>query len=654
MRNQHERPAVEDDSSMQRSVGTPAALAVGQLQALLDATPAMVFLADVEGRVLAANQAFADMVGGAVTEVVGRLESELTLDSPVMQRRRSVALQAMRERRAIHFEDEVEGRVFVHVAQPVLTGEEVLGLAVHVQDVTEDRQQQRTLHEQAQLVDAVTDAVVSTDATFLIRGWNRGAEALYGFSAEEARGEQVSELLNTHFLPPQSLESATEAFLTKGVWQGEVTQQARDGQTLSILSSVTALYDRQGVVCGAVAVNRDIGERKRVEAQLAQADRLASLGTLAASVAHEINNPLTYALHGMEELHRDLTSAAGEGSPPSEASLRRLDDVLEGLEQVRGVLGDLRSFARSSRSDGEPVRIEAVLDGAVKLVANELRFRARVQRDYAVTPPVVGERSRLLQVFVNLIINAAHAMDEGSFATNALLLQTRRVDQRVEVLLRDTGCGMSEETLERVFDPFYSTKAPRRGSGLGLSICRSILTDLGGELALESLLGEGTTVRVSLPLCADVTAKVPAVSVMEHGALESGSFPAHAADLAKPRVLIIDDEPRVAKTCAEMLGAAYHTVCIDSAPAALALLADDQDFSLLICDLMMPKMSGIEFHEQLGTSPAASLVERLLFVTGGAFTPAAQAFLKRSQRPFLEKPFRARELRAAAKAILKA
>jgi two-component system NtrC family sensor kinase len=245
---------------------------------------------------------------------------------------------------------------------------------------------------------------------------------------------------------------------------------------------------------------RDMTYRKRLEAQVVMADRLASVGRLAAAVGHEVNNPLAFA---MANLDLALERLADLGAPAEE----RLADVAEmlreareGADRVRHIVRDLRVFSRGETGEKALVDPRRVFDSCVNMARGEIRMRARLTKRYDETPPVLANEARLGQVLLNLLVNAAHAIPEGDPDHNEILVATRADAQgRVVIEVRDTGVGMPEEVKRHVFEPFFTTKTGGRGTGLGLSICQTIVSSLGGEIAFESEIGRGTSFRVILP-----------------------------------------------------------------------------------------------------------------------------------------------------------
>ncbi len=389
------------------------------------------------------------------------------------------------------------------------------------------------------------------------------------------------------------------------------------------LESVVVNLLADPAVRGVVSNFRDVTDRKQMEARLMMADRMVSVGTLAAGVAHEINNPLAYVMANLEYV-------AGRLPEQSRDVLEALEEAQIGAERVRNIVRDLKTFSRGDDVKQGPVDLHRVLDASANMAWNEMRHRARLSKDYAPTLPLVlGNESRLGQVFLNLLINAAQAIPEGAAERNQIRLSTRVDGDCVIIDVRDSGTGISGENLTRLFDPFFTTKPIGVGTGLGLFICQNIVTALGGEITVESELGRGTTVHVALRVAAPVPQATPAATL-----------PARA----RGRMLIIDDEPLIGAAMVRVLP--EHDVASEtSALAALTRIRAGEAFDLILCDLMMPEMTGIAFFEQL-QKEAPPLAHRVVFMTGGAFTPAARDFLDRVPNPRLDKPIDLHNVRA--------
>ncbi len=399
--------------------------------------------------------------------------------------------------------------------------------------------------------------------------------------------------------------------------------QHEDGTWRTLEGSLVNLLEHPALR-GVVANFRDITERKQIEGQLVAADRMVSIGTLAAGVAHEINNPLAYVLANLSLL-TDALGSSGSDIADTLAAAR------DGAERVRQIVRDLKTFSRAEDLVQGDIDIHRVLDSVANLSWNEIRHRARLVKDYGRSlPPVQGNEGRLGQVFLNLVVNAAQAMPEGAAARNEIRLLTRSEGNRVVVEVRDTGVGIEAEHLQHLFDPFFTTKPVGVGTGLGLFICKNIVNSLGGVISVQSAMGKGTVFTVSLPVSAG--GAVPA---------EAPAPPAPAARRAK--ILVVDDEPQIGRVIKAALRL-HDVFCLTSAVEALAKLRAGERFDIIICDLMMPQMTGMDFHEALEQElPEQS--RRIVFLTGGAFTAKARSFLERVKNLRIDKPFEVAALR---------
>jgi len=260
-----------------------------------------------------------------------------------------------------------------------------------------------------------------------------------------------------------------------------------------------------GAITGTIGVALDITERKKMEAKLIQAERLASMGTLAAGVAHEINNPLTYVMANIgfvsERLTRLVTSNPTSAMTPQlEELATALSEAQEGAIRVRQIVRDLKILARGDQERYGPIDVRGVVESSISMVANQIRPKARLARSLGAVPMVEASESRLGQVFLNLLVNAVQAIPDGDIEGNRISVVTRTDPAgRAVITVSDTGAGIPADVMGRIFEPFFTTKPVGVGTGLGLFICHGIVKALGGEIGAESGPGRGTTFRVILP-----------------------------------------------------------------------------------------------------------------------------------------------------------
>jgi PAS domain S-box-containing protein len=374
--------------------------------------------------------------------------------------------------------------------------------------------------------------------------------------------------------------------------------------------------------------------QERMQRQLILSDRLASVGMLAAGVAHEINNPLAYVSANLDLLLEEMNEVAGSALYPriDEWALA-LRDAREGSERIRKIVRGLKTLSRAEEERRSVVELVPVLELSANMAMNEIRHRARLVKAYGETPPVEADDARLGQVFINLIVNAAQAVPDGDSEANEVRIVTFTDAQgRAVVEVLDTGPGIPPALLARVFDPFFTTKPIGVGTGLGLSICHSIVTSLGGEISASNRECGGACLRVVL---------AAATQVVSHEAI----VPAHTTDRPAGRgaVLVVDDE-RAVTVILERVLASHDVTAVGSAREALELIQADTRFDVILSDLMMPGISGMEFYDTL-VRERPQIAERVVFMSGGAFTPSARAFLDRVPNARIEKPFNLGQVR---------
>lgn len=389
-------------------------------------------------------------------------------------------------------------------------------------------------------------------------------------------------------------------------------------------------------VTGVVILARDISEKKATDARMVVADRMASVGMIAAGVAHEINNPMQSLVVNVDLVLAELKQLAKRAGVSPDI-IEALEDARDAGTRIRTIVRDLRVFSRVEKETREPVNVGRLLDSTLRIARNELRERARVRTDYANIPAAYGSEARLGQVFLNLIINAAHAIPPGHGDENTIEISAKVVDEQLVVSVADSGTGIPEELQDQVFMPFFTTKPAGVGTGLGLSICHRIVLSLGGELTFESRPGR-TVFRVTLPLAPEDETPLPS--------------PMKAPSATKRcRVLVVDDEALVRKSVERSLGRSHEVVTASSAVEALALLRKGPRFNVALCDLMMPSMNGRELFEQMKVLDA-ELAARTIFVTGGSFTRWVSAFLETVPNHRLEKPFDVEVLRVVVDSLV--
>ena len=604
------------------------------LRLIFENAPLGIFHFDARGVITACNDNFVDIIGSSRRVVVG-LDMETLPDRGIAESVR----RALEGHRA-YYEGDYRSVTAQKVTPvrvdfaPVLSEQgAALGGVGIVEDITDRREAERAVRRSEAafrtLIEAAPDgiAVYRDDRLVFV---NPAFVSELGFDdQEQLLGRDIRDLIHPDYR--EQFNEHTRVMLAS--WQPipprEKQLLRRDGSVLWVeIATLPIDFDGEPAV---LLFARDLSERKELAARLAQADRMASVGTLAAGVAHEINNPLAYVLGSMDlcARHVDSLGQIVGDEPDVRATLRALSDCLgnahDGADRVRIIVRDLMTFSRAESDEPIAVDVEGVLDSSVNLVWNEIRHRARLVKNYGGVPAVLADQARLGQVFVNLLVNAAQAIPEGQADKSEIRIVTSSGKGKVRVDVEDTGSGIPDEDLRRIFEPFYTTKPMGVGTGLGLSICHGIVTALGGSISAQSEPGKGSRFRVELPVAPE---QAPSERARQR-----------APDVASgKRILVIDDEPLLGQTLRLAFTARHDIVVVTSGSEALSRLSEDKNFDLVLCDLMMPDISGIAVYEQIRDADP-ELARRFVFMTGGAFTERAREFLESYEGPHLEKPF---------------
>jgi PAS domain S-box-containing protein len=411
--------------------------------------------------------------------------------------------------------------------------------------------------------------------------------------------------------------------------QGQVVSGSFDYGASVFDSHWGPLRDESGSIVGVTAIAWDVTERrqaeraqKETETRFGLLERLAATGRLAAGVAHEINNPLTYVIANLKEVRSRLPPGAA-----SEELLRCIEEATDGAVRVAAIVRDLRVFARGpaeGQTRCDPVK---VAESAATLAWNQIRHRATLQRDLQPTPNAAISDGRLAQVLVNLLMNACLAIPEGKLNEHFIRLSVRHLAPWIVIEVTDSGVGMGAETLAHLFEPFFTTREPGEGMGLGLALCHTIVTEAGGTIEAESTLGQGTSLRLRLP-------EATAGEVTNATAVPNQT---HTPDNRRLHLLVIDDDPLVGRAVARQLR--EHDVVVETrSQSALERLRSGEFFDAILCDLMMPELSGIQLYQRLRRE-RPEVTDRMLFMSGGAFGEEAEAFVHQMGTRVFEKPW---------------
>lgn len=465
-----------------------------------------------------------------------------------------------------------------------------LFFTVILRDVTESWRNRQKIEQQAQMLDQVSDAVSIADSDGRITYWNSAAVRMYGWDADESLGRDHRDLLYRG--DPNEFRKMKEETDAHGSWVGEVSKSRKDGSQITVEHRRTVLRDAQGGLFGYLCIDIDITERKKRERAARRSQRLESIGTLAGGIAHDLNNVLTPILMGAKLLSSGRASVNREGI---------LETLVASAHRGTDLIKQLLAFAGGIRSERCPIDIGQLIAETRQLMDHTLpksiRIETRVEEE---CPQIMGEATEVSQILMNLCINARDAMQSGGTLTlealkteinqqSKQLHPDAQVGPHVLVKVSDTGCGMTGEVLDRIFDPFFTTKEVGKGTGLGLATVQGIVKSYGGFINVYSEVGLGTTFSIYLPSLESKT--------------DSGHRQSEDPDelISGKTILLVDDEAFILQMTSTVLEAnGYRVISARDGMSAIQLFTDEEhSISLVLLDMMMPGLDGIETLDRL-------------------------------------------------------
>jgi PAS domain S-box-containing protein len=501
------------------------------------------------------------------------------------------------------------------------------------QEIQQRHLSEQKIREQAALLDITTDAILVQDLDNQILFWNKGAEQVYGWTAEEAIGKHALKLLYREALC--DIENPSPLVAECGSWQGELRHITKQGKEIVVATRWTLVCNEQGLPTSILTVNTDITEKKQLEAQFLRAQRMESLGTLASGIAHDLNNALTPIMMTVQLLETKLhDEQSQEWLSIMEANVRR------GADLVRQVL----LFSRGLEGRRSTLKVEKLISEIEQIVKQTFSRAIEIHTDLPAQNlwTIRGEATQLHQVLMNLCVNARDAMLEGGIlkiaATNlwvdenyARINLDAKVGPYVVITVSDTGSGISREIIDKIFEPFFTTKELGKGTGLGLSTAIGIIKSHGGFVNVYSEVGKGTEFKVYLPVTHNQ--EIDAIQADHHELL------AGHGEL----ILLVDDEAsirEVSKTLLETNG--YKVLVASDGIEALALYTEHkQEVRAVLIDMMMPSMDGpttIRVLQKINPQV------KIIGVSGLVSNHKMVEFVGSSVKTFLPKPYTSNEL----------
>jgi PAS domain S-box-containing protein len=537
--------------------------------------------------------------------------------------------------------DLVDGRVFDRYSAPVRGKDgSHYGRIWSFRDVTEQKRAQEQIAEQAAFLDKARDAILVRDLEGRILYWNNGAECVYGWGREEVIGRDIGSLLYTD---PKKFEEANGLTINHGEWSGELKHQTMNRGEITVEARWTLIRDNGGQPKAVLAINTDVTEKKKIEAQFMRAQRMESIGTLAGGIAHDLNNILSPIMMSVDIL-KSITKNAQATSileTVEIASNRGADIVRQVLSFARGLEGQ--------RIEVQPKHLLKDIASIIKdTFPKDIRFRFSIPND---TWTILGDPTQLHQILLNLCVNARDAMQDGGNLTvgaencpldehYAAMNIHAKVGRYVTISVTDSGTGIPPAILDKIFEPFFTTKDVHKGTGLGLSTVMAIVKSHEGFVNVYSEPGKGTTFKVYLPareISSEGGEQEPVAASLPRGNGET--------------VLVIDDEASIRTITGQTLEAfGYRVLAATDGAEAVAIYAEHKkEIAVVLTDMMMPVMDGpATIHALMRLNPAIKIIAASGLNANGGVAKVTSAGIKH----FLTKPYTAGTLLRTLRAIL--
>lgn len=619
--------------------------------AILDALPTGLWVAEApSGRLAYANSRFAEILGMGARDDVAAGEyaasySILGRNGQPFPEERLPFTRALRERCSVVVDDIViqrpDGqRAYVRAfGKPLFDSEQTIThvIVVFIDISAEVHAQHEGEKTRAHLETALHHAPIilfGSNREGVINVSEGAALAGLGFAPGQLVGQNVFELYKTDPLITANIRRAIagESFTT-------ITHH---GPT-ALESWLGPLRDQSGEICGYSGVSTDVTERLRLQRQMTHTDRMTVLGRLAASVAHEINNPLTYAMEAVRlatHLGESLDKKGADVAAIAGELKLLLANAAEGVERVRLIARDLKAFAHPDDDRRGPVLIDTTVQTAARLVQLRTGMRAHLNLHLRSEATVHADENRLVQVFSNLLLNAADAVPLRAQMQeqNVIRVSSYADGDHVIIEVADNGPGIPTALRDQVFEPFFTTKAVGEGTGLGLHMTRTLISALEGTIEVGAAPEGGALFTVRLPIAVAINKLLSTTPLGARPGRGELTHLSQSAPLHRPRVLIIDDEPMITRVFTASLEDRCDVEVASSGRAALEKLVSNTRYDFIFCDLMMSDIGGAELHAEL-RDKAPGREKELIFMTGGVYDPAVGRFLSRVTNKVLDKPF---------------
>ncbi len=468
------------------------------------------------------------------------------------------------------------------------------------------------------------------DKNGIVQEINKQGESIFGYSRDHMIGKDFRK-----FVVPEEQEYAAlqiqKLIIEKkiGPNEGHIVQPS--GLIVDVVFSAISIdiHGENILLC----ILNNMTEYNQLHTRAVLNDKLATVGTLTAGIIHEINNPLTWLLGNIDLLQDEFLQLKKENI--NQQVLAKLDeminDSLQGAKQIRDIVSTLKGFSRLEDKELFPVDIHSIINDAIKIASTQFKNHPDIQTIFAPDLPLMMfTRNKLLQVFLNLIINAHQSLPENNLNNNSITISTTTEDELLRIDITDSGIGIKPEDLPKIFESFYTTKPAGIGTGLGLSICSDIVSSMGGKIDVKSVFGSGTTFTIHLPISLNVQTE--------------NTLRLVKTSQTRKHILIVDDEPFLLKSMQRLLEDIHDITTATGGRAALTLLEDGTDeFDTIISDLNMPDINGADLYRYVAEK-YPGFEKNIIFMTGSVFTPALKEFLSTVNNLRLTKPINQDEL----------
>ncbi|PSQ96885.1 MAG: hybrid sensor histidine kinase/response regulator [Bacteroidetes bacterium SW_9_63_38] len=499
----------------------------------------------------------------------------------------------------------------------------------------ERNEAEQRIREQARLLDKARDAILAHDMGGEIVYWNKGAERLTGWTKEEILGDRMHKCL---YDPDEEdkLRRCRETMMEEGEWTGELHMRTNEGEELVVESRWTLVRDASGAPDQVLVINTDVTERKQLESQFLRSQRMESIGRLVGGIAHDLSNLLMPIRLGVKVLRRRLQQT-------DDKIEQVLNMIRKSAERGGDMVEQVLAFARGMEGERVALHLDGIVEEIHGITDETFPESITVHTDVSEDlPQVVGDATQIQQVLMNLCVNARDAMPEGGTLTldaQPVTLTEADAERNIDaepgehacIRVRDTGTGMPDDVMDKIFEPFYSTKEEGEGTGLGLSTAYSIVQSHDGFIDVDSEPGQGTQFRVYLPVSTEEQERRAAPGTSDGAATGSGE-----------RVLVVDDEDFILETAREALfDAGYRVHTASGAEAALTVVGE-QAVDVVVTDLRMPEMDGFDLIRTLRAQHPNLPIVAASGVADGRTDEALDA----GADAFLAKPFSAETLQS--------